>query len=358
MTDASAVPAVPRAEPVEFSGSATTYFGIWIVNILLTIVTLGIYSAWAKVRRLRYFYGNTSLMGHAFEYHANPIAILKGRLIVMAVLVAYNLLLNFFPLYGLVLFILLLLLVPFAIMLSFRFNARVTSWRNVRFFFDYQPKRDFLPAVGVLGLMPIVASFTFFILWPLVARMRWQLVLKRLQFGRHPMREAIPLGPLYRAFGLAVLVGIVGFIVQGVTMTLFGAFATGRGPTIDMALVVATMFAGFLLALPIFLVAYAIFQTAVRNTVVNHSEIVGVGHGTSRIRAWPLAAIYLTNTLAILCTLGLATPWAATRLWRYQVETVSFTPRGDLDAILDIESAEGTAVGAEWADFEGIDLGF
>jgi hypothetical protein len=42
--------------PIEFTGTAGEYFGIWIVNILLTIVTVGFYSAWAKVRRKRYFY--------------------------------------------------------------------------------------------------------------------------------------------------------------------------------------------------------------------------------------------------------------------------------------------------------------
>ena len=64
------------ALPFGFSGTAAEYFGIWIVNLFLTIITLGIYSAWAKVRRLRYFYGNTWLDGHNFEYHARPIQIL------------------------------------------------------------------------------------------------------------------------------------------------------------------------------------------------------------------------------------------------------------------------------------------
>jgi uncharacterized membrane protein YjgN (DUF898 family) len=62
--------------PFEFRGSGAEYFRIWIVNLLLTIVTLGIYSAWAKVRRLRYFYGNTYLDGHSFEFHGRPLAIL------------------------------------------------------------------------------------------------------------------------------------------------------------------------------------------------------------------------------------------------------------------------------------------
>ena len=65
--------------PFQFNGQAGEYFKIWIVNILLTILTLGIYSAWAKVRRKRYFYGNTLLQDTAFEYLAQPIQILKGR---------------------------------------------------------------------------------------------------------------------------------------------------------------------------------------------------------------------------------------------------------------------------------------
>ncbi len=52
------MPAGARAEsgrtPAEpayraaFRGSASEYFGIWIVNVLLTIVTIGIYSAWPR----------------------------------------------------------------------------------------------------------------------------------------------------------------------------------------------------------------------------------------------------------------------------------------------------------------------
>src|SRR5688572_19026630 len=82
----SAVTPARREIPFRFSGTASEYFRIWIVNTLLTIVTLGIYSAWAKVRNQQYFYRHTSLEGSSFEYLANPIAILKGRLIAAAAL--------------------------------------------------------------------------------------------------------------------------------------------------------------------------------------------------------------------------------------------------------------------------------
>ena len=45
----------------EFRGNTGEFFKIWTVNMLLTIVTLGVFSAWAKVRTKRYFNGNTFL---------------------------------------------------------------------------------------------------------------------------------------------------------------------------------------------------------------------------------------------------------------------------------------------------------
>lgn len=39
-----------NSQKFDFTGSAKEWFGIWIVNLLLSIITIGIYSAWAKVR--------------------------------------------------------------------------------------------------------------------------------------------------------------------------------------------------------------------------------------------------------------------------------------------------------------------
>jgi uncharacterized membrane protein YjgN (DUF898 family) len=90
-----AVPARPTAEPqahgLVFSGSGSEYFRIWIVNLLLTLVTLGLYYPWAKLRKLRYFYGNTALAGHAFDFHGNPWRMLRGYLLVGALFAAYAL---------------------------------------------------------------------------------------------------------------------------------------------------------------------------------------------------------------------------------------------------------------------------
>jgi uncharacterized membrane protein YjgN (DUF898 family) len=85
ITQAAPEPTI-RLERFTFTGSGSEYFRIWIANLLLTIVTFGIYSAWAKVRRTRYFYDSTRVAGSSFEYHGEPVGILKGRLVAVAFL--------------------------------------------------------------------------------------------------------------------------------------------------------------------------------------------------------------------------------------------------------------------------------
>ena len=73
-----------------FSGDSKAYFKLWAVNLLLTIATVGIYGAWAKVRNRRYIYGNTYLHDASFDYHANPRSILVARLFVVAIYITLS----------------------------------------------------------------------------------------------------------------------------------------------------------------------------------------------------------------------------------------------------------------------------
>ncbi len=65
---------VATTHAVEFRGTGREYFRVWLVNVTLTVLTLGLYGPWAKVRTRRYFHGVTSLAGYSFEYHAAAAA--------------------------------------------------------------------------------------------------------------------------------------------------------------------------------------------------------------------------------------------------------------------------------------------
>ena len=137
MTEAAETPSRDvREHAFEFHGTGGEFFRIWIVNILLTLVTLGIYSAWAKVRTQSYFAASTRLDGASFAYLASPIAILKGRLLLLGFGLLYAVSSFISPALEGVLGIAVFLLIPWAIVRSMAFRAHNTAWRNIRFRFD------------------------------------------------------------------------------------------------------------------------------------------------------------------------------------------------------------------------------
>src|SRR5258708_5457274 len=169
----------PIAHPFEFRGSGGEFFRIWIVNLALTLITLGIYSAWAKVRTRRYFYGSTMVAGHGFDYHASPVRILIGRLIALALFVGYNISARISPFLAIPWGILLLFAIPWLIVASQRFNARNTSYRNVRFNFT----GDYWGAFKAFILWPLAGAVTLGGLMPLAHRARNYFYINKHTFG-------------------------------------------------------------------------------------------------------------------------------------------------------------------------------
>jgi uncharacterized membrane protein YjgN (DUF898 family) len=66
--------------PLSFQGNGGTLFGIQIVNLLLIIITLGIYYFWAKTRVRVYTWGQADFNGDRFAYHGTGKEILLGWL--------------------------------------------------------------------------------------------------------------------------------------------------------------------------------------------------------------------------------------------------------------------------------------
>jgi uncharacterized membrane protein YjgN (DUF898 family) len=152
---------MPQEIPFEFKGTASQYFGIWIVNILLMIVTLGIYTAWAKVRTNRYFYGNTLLAGSPFGYLATPMAILKGWGIAVVVLIVYSVVTEFYPITGMIFFALFLIALPWIVVRAMSFRARNTTYRNIRFTFNASYGEAAKVFIGLTVLLPLTLGLIY-----------------------------------------------------------------------------------------------------------------------------------------------------------------------------------------------------
>lgn len=346
--DAAPPPAAdltPRA--FQFTGSAGEYFRIWIVNLLLSIATLGIYSAWAKVRRLRYFYGHTVVDGSTFGYHASPIAILKGRMIAYTVVATLAILGQVAPLLVSIFYLPLLVLMPIVLVRAFRFRAANSSFRGIRFGFDgAEPD-----AYRVYLLLPMLGVFTLGLLYPFVTARQREFVVGNSRHGQSPFALELPIWPVYRIYVTAALAAALLFVLVG-TLVLGAALESGRqelpsGPGVVAALVLFYAGAGVL---------YVSVRTAFENLVWNHTTL-DAHRFDSRLRIPAMLAIYGSNLVGIALTLGLAVPWARVRLARYRAQALTLLPAGPLVAEAQAGGAEESATGAELSDAMDLDFG-
>jgi len=62
------LPPEPRAYAFKFHGQYLDFLVLLLKNLFLTVITLGLYHAWARTDRRHYLWQNTELDGHRLEY--------------------------------------------------------------------------------------------------------------------------------------------------------------------------------------------------------------------------------------------------------------------------------------------------
>ncbi len=343
-----------KRHPLEFTATAGEYFRIWIVNLALTIVTLGIYSAWAKVRKRRYFYGHTRIDGESFEYRANPVAILKGRLIAVALFAVFYAISHYAPLYIWAIYLVLLFVGPWLVVRSLAFNAYNTAYRNVRFTFSgtYRTCLGLVLGYALLTLVTLGLGF------PFLRRRLVQFAAVSHSYGttRFALAEGFKklfVRPYFVAIGVSILLGVVLVAFFAAVGVIAGAPAkpgTGNPGWVPTAIIAGVV---MFYALLFLLVAYIKARTV--NAVWNHLSI-GPVRFESALRARDLIWLYFSNFLAVALTIGLATPWAAVRAMRYRASKTTVIGSGPLDGFAQAEAQRVSVAGEEVADFFDIDL--
>ena len=197
-----------KLTPIVFQGKASEYFGIWIVNLLLSLITFGVYTAWAKVRRKKYFYNNTLIDNVGFDYHANPIAILKGRVIAFVLFALYVYGKGSSPILAAVLVLLFFLALPWLIVRGSLFNARNTSHRGLRFDFVGTVNKAARVYIG----LPMLTIFTLGLIWPYIAHEKSQFLMSNHRFGlsQFDMRRVVK--QFYKVYVIVFIVPVIGIL--------------------------------------------------------------------------------------------------------------------------------------------------
>ena len=312
---------------LRFTGRAGEYFKIWLVNICLSIVTLGIYSAWAKVRRKRYFYGNTTLDDSSFDYLASPKSILLGRFLVVAVFILYSVAERIMPMAALLFIPALLIVMPWIVVRALRFNARNSAHRNLRFGFGGSYGGIWLS----IGFPALFALLTLGLAFPYFLHRRDRYLIGQSSYGTARFGFQASVGAYYLA-SLKVFLAGLGFIA---------------GSIVSLGI----------LALPLYLLVRA-YAIAVMARLKWHNTLLSGIRFSCGWTTWGLFGLYVVNALAIVFSLGLLIPWTAVRTARYHLERLSLHPASAVAGFVAAANpAPLAAIGEEAGELLGFDFG-
>ena len=326
---------------VEFRGNAREYFNIWIVNVALTILSLGVYSAWAKVRTRRYLYGSVWIAGAPLDYQARPWPILLGRVIGFVLFSAYVLGGRVFLGFELIALGAIALLAPWLIVRGLRFRARYSAWRGLNFGFDGDTGHSYTVFLLNYLLMPLSLGFAY----PYIKAKQRQFVIGQHRFGSQRFAFDGTPGDFYPIYLAAWALAFMGYLSLVVLMT-----TAIRG----MGMVgVWVMLVG---AYVLYFSAFVYVAAKIANLSFNKMR-VGVMRFRSSIRTRDLMGLYLGNTVAILLTLGLAVPWAVIRMARYRATQLMAMVPEDMSGFLADSAVTEGAIGAEVADSFDVGVG-
>lgn len=363
----------------QFTGTGSEYFRIWVVNLLLTIATLGVYSAWAKVRRLQYFYRNTRIDNATFDYHGKPKAILKGRALALVLLLAYKVAYELSTPAAVAVALVLVALVPWLLARSFRFKMVNSSYRGLRFRFAGSA----VDAYKMLSIFPVLAAFTVFFGWNVAISDKSHIgmgtvvlglalvvlilamvplghyLLKRFQhnnayFGQTPVffyAKPVEFFKIYaKAIGFLLLGSISAAIFGLLTHGLFEFFkSTVFGWFFTLLYGVASAYAFYLFVTPF-------LQSRIQNLVWQHTELAGHRFESSA-SARRLLWIHTSNLMYVTLTLGLYKPFAQMCLMKYRVESLTLVPDGSLEEFMCGHAGDNSgALGQETGDLFDIEI--
>jgi uncharacterized membrane protein YjgN (DUF898 family) len=385
---------LPHMLPLRFTGSGSEYFRIWIVNLLLTAVTLGLYYPYAKLRRLRYFFSNTEVGGYPLSFHADGRRMFLGYVLVAVLFGAYSLAGRFSQTAGLVAYVGLAVVWPLLWHSALRFRMANTGWRGLRLGFVgtrgdayrallpgfaaglvflafalWADSRDKPPAAGSglgaaqTGVLLMLGLFMLLMPYVLWLMRRYQhnhyvVAAERSQFS-------VTAGAFYGVSLRTVAVTLLALLPMlavvfgvGVLLALVGVHTSSPD---DRNKATTMMFYGFigLLALTVLfqMLVWPYLTSRMQNLVWNGTRSQHLSF-ESHLRLRPLMWLTVKNWLLMIVTLGLYFPFAKVATARLRLEAVSVVSHVDPDTLMALpRSANDAALGEAAGDVFGIDIG-
>jgi uncharacterized membrane protein YjgN (DUF898 family) len=314
----------PKSYQISFSGTGGSLFSIQIVNLLLMIVTLGLYYPWAKARTLQFLYSTTQFEESPFQFHGTGKEMFKGFIKAIAIIIAIYAIplsilyfLEYESAAGIAILFLyagIIAIVPLAIHGSYRYRMSRTTWRGIRL--GYRGDRGELMRLFYRDLFLTIITLGIYSAW-LTVHLR-SYVLSNIRFGDARFKWD---GEGHNFFWLNI---------QGYLFTVFT------------------------LGIYFFWWQRSLFNYYVNNLVIEKGEnrIAFISTATGA----GFAGLMIVNLLIVIFTFGLGVPWAITRTLNFAFANVEMEGDIDMDEIVQTEQEYKDATGEDVADFFDFDF--
>ncbi len=375
----------PRPVNIQFTAHGSDYFPIWITNLLLTMITFGIYGPWAKVRREKFFHQHTLIDGDALDYHGNPIKILIGRII--TTLLGLGLYAREFSVaLAIGCAVILGLIIPFAMQRSIRFRLYNTSYRGLRFGFKGTVLRSYAIAIVpiTLGLLVVlipailfdeetktqppawyfISTFALLLTYPIFHAMWRRYAIEHAHFGTAYARTTLNSARFVSTYVIAaVIIGLIIAVVIGLGFAfglggLWASVTGGRSGGFFYFLILAGVFLGYAAVLSFMPLVTAMLQNLCWNktTFVTRTNGNKVAEFLSNLSVSKFVGLQLKNVVLTLLTFGLYRPYAVVATTRAKLQAVGVSDFNFMDHVLADSEKQDSAMGDEAIDMLDFDF--
>lgn len=385
---------------IKFTAKGKDYFKIWITNLALTIITIGIYYPWAKARQQRYFWAHTIVADHALGFHGRAQSMFKGYAIAAFLSILYYGLSKISPEYGAAMLIFLALIYPILFRASSRFLLLNTSWRGLRFKFKASVKQSYQYLASsilvscLITLIPIILVFVYGeSIDDFDNKINWTTYTPVFLFTLLLIIFGVPIAYFYikkfqrdfysfaniqtrfnanawgffkvllKTVAVSILVSIFFGIIGAVFGLFFGVFSFFSSDSFSKSNILGVLI--YVLPLILFL-GYFLYFVIINsyfnsrhfnffwgNIVSNDLKM------ESDLKLKPLIILNSKNWILILLSLGLYYPFAKVASTRMQLESLSIFTTLDFNQLVsDASIEEENNLGQAMSDLFDFDFGF
>lgn len=338
------------AARLEYDGRLGELYAIWLRNLVLTLLTLGIYRFWAKTRMRRYLWSHMRFMGDRFEYTGTGGEKFRGFLLAVLLLIAIGLVnaaisyaarttgQQWLSVLGLPVGVLYGALFGAAVYSAQRYRLSRTLWRGIRGGMGEGAMRYGLRTVWY-GLL---TALTLGIGWPLF---RLRLLRRRVNasaFGDAALRVGGEARRVYRGFLLSLLLGFLlilaaAAVVGAVAGLLYVAdpalFADAKqGGQATQIAAVAPIAVAIVLLVPLLGSANAWFDASVASELLNSLKLQELRFA-SDVTGPALFRLRFGNLLIMIGTFGIGAPIVTHRCARFLAARTQVLGNPDLAAL-------------------------